>query len=437
MIQDGIFVHYLIQANWDNNMTSCRGKPLTPETKKLVVLVKKYFDRNKFKPIESSTKRTADALGIGEATVKRIMADYNRDPCLLDSPSKARGRPVHAVQASNQEAVRTYIRSANKKGECITLANIEEFLQKISPDKHYHSTTLSRTLNRWGFEFGKGTRTQHLKEKDHVIAARQRYLRRKRGNRSSKGGIDTIRPEVYVDESYVNKNYSNDLIWYYGEDGPWVQKPTGKGERLIIINAISQSGWIPGSKLVFKSTRKTGDYHGQMNWELFRKWFTEMLIPYLPERSLIIMDNASYHNTLSEYSPPTPISSKKKIIEWLSHNKIYCRDDCLKPELVEILKKIAPEPIYEITEIARSYGHDVLRTPPYHPELQPIETCWGVVKNHVGRSCDFTMNNLIEQLDFGFSKVTAKTCAKIIAKVRGIEDKFWTEDLKMDAQESA
>jgi len=53
-------------------MTSCRGKPLTPETKKLVVLVKNYFDRNKFKPMEPSTKRTADALNIGEASVKRI-----------------------------------------------------------------------------------------------------------------------------------------------------------------------------------------------------------------------------------------------------------------------------------------------------------------------------------------------------------------------------
>ncbi|MFV9692180.1 MAG: hypothetical protein ACNY01_14660 [Desulfobacteria bacterium] len=109
-----------------------------------------------------------------------------------------------------------------------------------------------------------------------MIAARQRYLRVMRSNRVPGKGIDTIRPEVYLDESYVNKNHSNDFIWYYGEDGPWVQKPTGKGERLIIINAITKSGWVPGSKFVFKSTRKTGDYHGQMNWELFKKWFTEM-----------------------------------------------------------------------------------------------------------------------------------------------------------------
>jgi len=420
------------------NMISKRGKPLTPETKKIIVSLKYYFDQNKFKPIESSTKRTADALGIGIATVKRVMADHNRDPGLLDEPSKIRGRPAHAVSISYQEAVRAYIRSANKKGEYITLSNIKDFLKEDSSDEAFHIATLARTLNRWGFEFGKGTRSQHLKEKDHVIAARQRYLRKMRCNRLPGKGfeIGTIRPEVYLDETYVNKNHSNDFIWYSGEDGPWIQKPTGKGERLIILNAVTSSGWVPGAKLIFKSTRKTGDYHGQMNSDLFKKWFVEMLLPGIPKNSLIIMDNASYHNTLSEYSPPTPQCSKQKIKEWLEQNKIYCRDDCLKPELVEILKKIAPAPIYIIDEIARIHGHEVLRTPPYHPELQPIETCWGVLKNHVARNCDFTMNNLITQLDSGFRKVTAETCSKIIAKVRKVEDDFWTEDLKIDAQNS-
>jgi hypothetical protein len=44
---------------------------------------------------------------------------------------------------------------------------------------------------------------------------------------------------------------------------------------------------------------------------------------------------------------------------------------------------------------------------------------------------------LIEELDSGFDKVTAKTCVKIIEKVRGFEDEFWKEDLKMDDQELA
>jgi transposase len=171
-----------------------------------------------------------------------------------------------------------------------------------------------------------------------------------------------------------------------------------------------------------------------MNWDLFNKWFTEMLLPIMKERSLIIMDNAPYHNILSERLPKTPQSSKKKIKEWFSINKVYCRDDCLKSELAEILTKMAPEPIYAVDEIATSIGHKVLRTPPYHPELQPIETCWGVVKNYMARNCDFTMKNLIKQLDSGFKEVTAETCAKIITKVRKNENEFWAADINLDAQ---
>jgi len=129
---------------------------------------------------------------------------------------------------------------------------------------------------------------------------------------------------------------------------------------------------MTGSKLVFKSTRKTGDYHGQMNWDLFKKWFAEMLLPNIPQKAFIIMDNALYHNILSDHSPPTPQSCKKKIKEWLEQNKVYCRDDCLKAELIEILKKMAPELIYAVDKIATAQGHKVLRTPPYHPGLQRI-----------------------------------------------------------------
>jgi hypothetical protein len=106
-----------------------------------------------------------------------------------------------------------------------------------------------------------------------------------RYNRDQDG--NPIHNEIYLDESYVNKNHSNDFIWYSDEDGPWVQKPTGKGERLIIINAISSAGWVPGAKLVFQAKRKTGDYHGQMNAELFQKWFSEKLIPNIPDDGIV------------------------------------------------------------------------------------------------------------------------------------------------------
>ena len=415
-------------------MKYTRGKPLEPGEKQAIVNLKEYFDRNKkeFGLTEPSVQLTAEALEIGVSTVKRVMADYRRDPQLLNKPPEPKGRPSYAIDGSYEQIVRHFIRNANQNGQYITLSDIYDLIRDKEPNTRFHTATLARTLDRWGFEFGKGKRTQHLKEKDEVIALRRKYLRRLRGNRDNNG--KAIRPEIYLDESYINKNHSNDFIWYFGEEGSWIQKPTGKGERLIIINAISENGWIGGAKLVFQANRKTGDYHGQMNAALFQKWFREKLIPNVPKNSLIIMDNASYHNILSPCSPPTPTCKKNRIWNFLIENQIPCEQDCLKAELVTLLKKIAPPPIYEVDEIAKKQGHEIIRTPPYHPELQPIELCWGIVKNYVSRHCDFTLENLKSQLEEGFKQVDGVICKRIIKKIKTTEDKFWDEDIYFESE---
>ena len=144
------------------------------------------------------------------------------------------------------------------------------------------------------------------------------------------------------------------------------------------------------------------------------------------------MDNAPYHNVLSPCSAPTSASKKEYMRLWLAQNNVPVSDDCLKPEMIEILNKIAPAPTYAIDVIAAQAGHEILRTPPYHPELQPIETCWGIVKNQVARNCDFTMANLLLQLDAAFANVTEKTCTGLIKKIRLIEDEFWASDAELD-----
>ena len=88
-------------------------------------------------------------------------------------------------------------------------------------------------------------------------------------------------------------------------------------------------------------------------------------------------------------------------------------------------------------QLAAENGISILRTPPYHPELQPIETCWAVVKNHMGDNCDFTMTGLRDRLPEAFAKVTPYTCGEIIDKVVEQENKYWYEDEKLDEQYAA
>jgi DNA invertase Pin-like site-specific DNA recombinase len=70
---------------------SHRGKEFTPEMRQLVVQLKQYFDAEKAAGsvvlTKNSTSRTAKALDIGKATVKRIMAEYNKNDQKIGHPS--------------------------------------------------------------------------------------------------------------------------------------------------------------------------------------------------------------------------------------------------------------------------------------------------------------------------------------------------------------
>lgn len=262
-----------------------QGIEFTPEMRKMVVNAKHFFDSIKNNP-ESlkmpATKLASSTLGISESTVKVIMAAFNKngDEGLDFSKSQLRGRPTYAIESGIEPLVREFIRSANKNGDQVTLEIIRNFMRDKLHCEVTH-TTLWRSLQRWGFEFGKGIRSAQLKESERIIILRRQYLRLKRSNRDHLGRTD--RPEVYLDESYINKNHSNDNTWYFEEDGIIIGKPTGKGDRLIIVNAITKDGWVPNTKLVFKASKKTGDYHSSMNWDTFSEWFQEKLLKNIPE----------------------------------------------------------------------------------------------------------------------------------------------------------
>jgi len=408
-----------------------QGVEFSPEMRQLIVNVKQFFDKNRNNPqvLQTGARTlTASALGISETTVKNVMATFNSQGSdgLFKSRTGRRGRPSFAIQPGVETLVRKLIREENSNGRQVTIDLIAKHLTSSQEDHKIAPTTLWRALTRWGFEFGEGVRSAKLKESDRIIIQRRQYLRQKIANRKEDG--NTIRPEVYLDESYVNKNHSRDATWYFSGDGSIVSKPTGKGERLIIVNAIDKNGWIPNVKLVFQAAKKTDDYHSNMNWSIFREWFENKLVKNIPDNSLIIMDNAAYHNVLAEEAFPKPGHTVRRLQEWLTHNDIPWGTDMVKAELHELCRRFAPKPEFALDRIASKYGHSILRTPPYHPELQPIETCWAVVKGYVAAHNDFTMERVRALLEEGFRKVNSHTINGIIKKVIKEENAFWTED---------
>lgn len=98
---------------------------------------------------------------------------------------------------------------------------------------------------------------------------------------------------IYLDETLANARDSIEKMWV--EDDPraiggtkgGIRKPSGKGSRLIILHAGSESGWIDGAALVFQSKKlkATGDYHDEMTSEHFEEWFYDSLMPNIPSNS--------------------------------------------------------------------------------------------------------------------------------------------------------
>ena len=73
-----------------------------------------------------------------------------------------------------------------------------------------------------------------------------------------------------------------------------------------------------------------------MNGEVFTEWVNKQLIPALPEKSLVVMDNAPYHSMRAEENKcPTSNTRKANMQEWLSKNGIEFGLDMKKPELYE------------------------------------------------------------------------------------------------------
>ncbi|XP_060869615.1 uncharacterized protein LOC132944338 [Metopolophium dirhodum] len=168
------------------------------------------------------------------------------------------------------------------------------------------------------------------------------------------------RPIVNLDETWVNQNYSRSIAWQHDSMvGPKI--PTGKCGRLIVVHAgCAKYGFIQNSKLIFRSyTGNSTDYHIQMNSEVFKSWFTQMLNS-LEEPSVIVMDNASYHSTLIDNFP------KKNLAE-----------------LRQKVKALIPfEKKNELDVLSLEMGHEVIRLPPYHCQYNPIELIWAQCVRH-------------------------------------------------------
>ena len=100
-----------------------------------------------------------------------------------------------------------------------------------------------------------------------------------------------------------------------------------------------------------------------------------------------------------------------------------------KKVLYEKIKQKKIPVVYKIDRIANLHGHEVIRTPVRHCELNPIELIWAQVKGFVAKSnTTFRLKDVKELTYVAFGKITIGVWTKAEEHVVKIEKEYCKEN---------
>ncbi|KAJ4451835.1 hypothetical protein ANN_03313 [Periplaneta americana] len=196
----------------------------------------------------------------------------------------------------------------------------------------------------------------------------------------------------YLDESWVDSNLTFQKCW----QGPEVTGICADGnaaDRLIMVHVGPRPGFLNNASLVYKAGTTDGDYHGQMNSGNFGKWVWENLLTSLPPNSVVVLDNAPYHNVQVD-KPPTKNTVKSDMVSWLQRQGVVCDISMRKDQF-------------------------------------PIELAWAKVKRYVREnnvSGDMSLSRLKELTRLGIESVTTDDWEGYCNHVESLEKRYWDRD---------
>ncbi|XP_047998733.1 uncharacterized protein LOC125236081 [Leguminivora glycinivorella] len=343
----------------------------------------KYFTR-----LECS-KKVAEILGISERTVRSIFAEHN-SATEFASPKKP-GPKLSVIDKLDEftfAAIRRTVHQFFHRNEPPT---IEKVLQVVNDDPGLPNLsffTLRQVLKHLNFKYASRKRQSSLIDRADIILWRKRYLVK------IKQYCREGRPIYYQDETWINEGHTVNKVWQDPKvlssrqaflEGltTGLKAPSGKGRRLIISHIGSEEGFVENGLLLFESKKNTQDYHKEMNAQHFEEWLTGIL-PRLKPNSVLVLDNAPYHSRKLE-SGPVKKWNKGQIIQWLHERNVPCDMSMIKTELWALVETQPKVNKMAVDELAAAHNVTILRLPPYHCELNPIELVWAQVKGHVAK----------------------------------------------------
>jgi hypothetical protein len=408
-----------------------RGTPLSRDEKWMVVRVFHQCNEERRHQDSIATRdahsRTSQYMGIGRRQVVRIIEHF-KETGDVPPATPPGNRSVHptTIPSLAESQIRQFIFTRHLRGEICNANHVQDFLGDLLK-RDVPKRTIRAHLTRMGFTYSRTKKkSRSLREKPYVRQQRHSYLH----------AIAHLRQlgyqPIYLDESFLHHYHGNQFSWFHDEYGDYLERPTGKGRRWCFIHAISPYGLVKNALRIFEAKRSTGDYHNMFNAQHFQEWWTEQLLPNLPPRCVIVIDRASFHLVPSEQIIPQALR-KAELREWLTHKNIPWKNHWLKARLVEEVNN-NHDKTPMVQTLAEAHGHKFLLLPVHHPELNPIELIWAIVKNECGRLLrqGVKFPEVREHLQAAFHNITAATCDKLYQKIQRQEESYWTTDMELD-----
>ena len=276
--------------------------PRSKDVKSIVLNVLKACQKEskKAKPLVSLSnplKRASFLLGLSERSIQRYLdsdiCDNSKSTADSLTSSKCASKQVKRKKKLDSFDLCTIKNTALQILQDNKTLTLKSLKQAVSGklDISISKWTLMRALHSLGFRYGKFDKKRAcLYERKDIVKKRIEFLRKIRNYRKNN------RPIVYLDETWVDSNTHPGLQWQAPEGLPQRKLPLNKGKRFVILHCGGEMGFLDNCKLVFDSKSSDSDYHSEINGLIFRNWVQKQLMPALPPRSVIVMDNASYHS---------------------------------------------------------------------------------------------------------------------------------------------
>jgi transposase len=402
---------------------------------------------------------------------------------------RGRGNPAHPLNTNNTDAygpsfdaellIHKLVHAQKTDGVTVTAVTIKaELLTTLGIS--VHRDTVRRWLHALGYRWRHKRYVGGMKPQAKNVRIRQFILEYAGALLEEEAGTAVI---VYVDESYIHAHHAGKKGWFHPSDRDVIGDDNGT--RLIILHAMTENGllavpdtiasnWLnePAltAELVFEEVLEDGqddsDYHNTMTGVKFTAWVRNRLLPtfrelYPGKKMYLVMDNAAYHKPRDE---SWISASQAKNKHELAHQLLDLGVEELttargivvpshrfeadlsaggpsKEDLIAVIKKWLEEhPDYNRTVIEQLFddaGYGIIYTPPFCPEVQPIELLWAKVKRYVADRATHnrSVTEARQQTEEGFEQITKMFCNSIIKHCHNWIDSFLKTGAAEDLQQ--